>query len=93
MRFLSLEVRNFRAIERFAVEDLTDFVMIAGQNGSGKSCVFDAIRLLKSFYGAIKSTNTCNGSENSRSTFKTETLFENCFATWTSPWLYPPQSN
>ena len=25
--------------------------MIAGQNGSGKSCVFDAIRLLKSVYG------------------------------------------
>ncbi|MBN9199767.1 MAG: AAA family ATPase [Microbacterium ginsengisoli] len=25
--------------------------MIAGQNGSGKSCVFDAVRLLKSLYG------------------------------------------
>jgi len=54
MRFLSLEIRNLRAVERFAVENLTDFVMIAGPNGSGKSCVFDAIRLLKSFYGGYQ---------------------------------------
>jgi predicted ATPase len=43
-----------RAIQHFKVEDLTDFVMIAGQNGSGKSCLFDAIRLLKSFYGGYQ---------------------------------------
>ncbi|MCW2756025.1 MAG: hypothetical protein JWQ32_3436 [Marmoricola sp.] len=54
MRFLSLDVRNMRAVERFSVDTLTDFVMIAGQNGSGKSCVFDAIRLLKSFYGGYQ---------------------------------------
>jgi predicted ATPase len=29
-------------------------VIIAGQNGSGKSCVFDAIRLLKSVYGGYQ---------------------------------------
>ena len=54
MRFQSLEVRNLRAVERFAVADLTDFIMIAGPNGCGKSCVFDAIRLLKSFYGGYQ---------------------------------------
>lgn len=54
MRFRSLEVQNLRAVHRFAVEDLSDFIMIAGPNGSGKSCVFDAIRLLKSFYGGYQ---------------------------------------
>lgn len=29
-------------------------VIIAGQNGSGKSCVFDAVRLLKSVYGGYQ---------------------------------------
>ena len=29
-------------------------VIIAGQNGSGKSCIFDAIRLLKSIYGGYQ---------------------------------------
>ena len=29
-------------------------VIIAGQNGSGKSCIFDAIRLLKSVYGGYQ---------------------------------------
>jgi len=29
-------------------------VIIAGQNGSGKSCIFDALRLLKSVYGGYQ---------------------------------------
>jgi predicted ATPase len=56
VRFQSLAVRNLRAIRRFEVDDLGSFVVVAGQNGSGKSCVFDAIRLLKSVYGGY-STN------------------------------------
>ena len=51
MHIHSLSVRNLRAIRTFEVDDLETFVVIAGQNGSGKSCVFDAIRLLKSVYG------------------------------------------
>lgn len=51
MRFKSLRVCNLRAVRLFEVSDLKDFIVIAGQNGSGKSCVFDAIRLLKSVYG------------------------------------------
>ena len=51
LKFHSLKIVNLRAIRRFEIDDLGSFVVVAGQNGSGKSCVFDAIRLLKSFYG------------------------------------------
>lgn len=54
MRFERLQITNFRAVEYFMVEGLGDFVVIAGQNGCGKSCVFDAIRLLKSLYGGYQ---------------------------------------
>ncbi|BDD99719.1 hypothetical protein MFTT_38130 [Mycolicibacterium fortuitum subsp. fortuitum] len=54
MRFSSLRVRNFKAIQRFEIDNLTDFVLIAGPNGCGKSCVLDAIRLLKSVYGGYQ---------------------------------------
>ncbi len=51
MRFNSLRVANLRAVRLFEASELKDFIVVAGQNGSGKSCVFDAIRLLKSVYG------------------------------------------
>jgi predicted ATPase len=50
VRIRSLRIRNFRAIEYFDIQDLSDFIVIAGPNGCGKSTVFDAIRLLKSVY-------------------------------------------
>ncbi|MBL4662131.1 MAG: AAA family ATPase [Flavobacteriaceae bacterium] len=46
-----MTITNFRAIELVKMEDLGDLVLIAGQNGVGKSCIFDCIRLLKSSYG------------------------------------------
>lgn len=54
MRFKSLSVKNFKAVRKFEVQDLTDFILIAGPNGCGKSCILDAIRLLKSVYGGYQ---------------------------------------
>ncbi|MCY3985781.1 MAG: AAA family ATPase [Candidatus Dadabacteria bacterium] len=54
MRILSLEVRNFRAIDLVEVNSDSTMVVIAGPNGCGKSCVLDAIRLAKSTYGGYE---------------------------------------
>lgn len=55
LRLTRLHIQNFRAIENFAIENLTDFIVIAGPNGCGKSCVLDGIRPLKSVYGGYQS--------------------------------------
>lgn len=54
MRIANLIIQNFRGISRVEANNLGDTVIIAGQNGSGKSCIFDAIRLLKSSYGGYQ---------------------------------------
>lgn len=51
MKIDRLLISNFRGISLVDATDLGDTVIIAGQNGSGKSCIFDAIRLLKTTYG------------------------------------------
>lgn len=54
MRINRLSIKNFRGINLLKMSDLGDTIIIAGQNGSGKSCIFDAIRLLKSSYGGYQ---------------------------------------
>lgn len=51
MKIQKLSISNFRAITDLCLSNLEDTIVIAGPNGCGKSCVFDAIRLLKSAYG------------------------------------------
>lgn len=54
MKIDALQISNFRGIGDVKLEALGAMVIIAGQNGSGKSCIFDAIRLLKSVYGGYQ---------------------------------------
>jgi len=54
MKIKKLEINNFRGINKVSLNELGNVIVIAGQNGSGKSCIFDAIRLLKSAYGGYQ---------------------------------------
>lgn len=54
MKITSLRVQNFRGIKFLDTGEIGDTIIVAGQNGSGKSCIFDAIRLLKSVYGGYQ---------------------------------------
>ena len=54
MKIDRLHISNFRGIGEVTLAGLGSIVIIAGQNGSGKSCLFDAIRLLKSVYGGYQ---------------------------------------
>lgn len=54
MKITELTIENFRGISRVSASNLGNTIIIAGQNGSGKSCIFDAIRLLKSVYGGYQ---------------------------------------
>lgn len=52
MKLNSVSISNFRALATLDLTDLSDAVVLAGPNGCGKSCILDAIRLLKSAYGS-----------------------------------------
>lgn len=51
MHIRSIYIKNFRAIEYLEIDNIGQFVILAGANGCGKSSVFDAIRLLKTSHG------------------------------------------
>jgi hypothetical protein len=54
VKIVSLTIKNFRGISSLETGELGDTIIVAGQNDSGKSCIFDAIRLLKSVYGGYQ---------------------------------------
>jgi hypothetical protein len=54
MKLDSATIDNFRGIKHVELSNLRNTVILAGTNGSGKSSVFDAIRLLKSVYGGYQ---------------------------------------
>jgi hypothetical protein len=54
MKYKTVAISNYRAIKSLKLDNLGSTVIIAGPNGCGKSCVFDAIRLLKSIYGGYQ---------------------------------------
>ena len=54
MRITAFNIQNFRGIRQAHADNLGGTIIIAGQNGSGKSCIFDALRLLKSAYGGYQ---------------------------------------
>ncbi len=58
MRITSLKIKNFKALKRLEVGSLADMIVLAGPNGCGKTCVLDAIRLLKSAYGGYINNET-----------------------------------
>lgn len=51
MHLASIHIENFKAISFLELSDLSRFVLVAGPNGVGKSCLLDAIRMLKSHLG------------------------------------------
>ena len=58
MKIKHLKIENFKAISFLEISDLKDTVVIAGPNGCGKSCIFEAIKLLKTTYGSYTSNET-----------------------------------
>src|SRR5215510_4017896 len=60
MKIESIEIENFKAVRKLRMNNLGDVVVVAGPNGCGKSCVLDAIRLVKSRYSAYRHQDESN---------------------------------
>ncbi|WP_407070023.1 AAA family ATPase [Marinobacter sp.] len=52
MKIKYLKIENYKAIKSLEISDLKETVVIAGPNGCGKSCIFEAIKLFKTTYGS-----------------------------------------
>lgn len=47
MRIESIEITNFKILRHLKLDGIPDLVVIAGPNGSGKTALFDALRVFK----------------------------------------------
>ena len=47
MRIESVEIENFKVLRHLRLDDIPDLIVIAGPNGSGKTSLFEAIRVFK----------------------------------------------
>lgn len=57
MKLRSLYIKNFKSLSLIDVSNLPDFVMIVGENGIGKSSIFDAIRFAKTMVAPYASSD------------------------------------
>ena len=51
MKIKKLVIKNFKNITNLSMENIPDLVVIAGPNGSGKTSIFEAIRVFKAAMG------------------------------------------
>lgn len=51
MKITAIEIKNFRALVDINISNLPNFVVIVGENGVGKSSIFEAIGFVKSIIG------------------------------------------
>lgn len=58
MKIRSLSIKNIKGIKSIHLTDIGDMAIIAGPNGCGKSCIFDALKILKTSYGTYANQET-----------------------------------
>lgn len=66
MGLTSLHIKNFKSIVDFKVDNIPDFSVFAGTNGSGKSNIFEALEFIRDVVrnGVQNATKKHNGYEN-----------------------------
>jgi AAA15 family ATPase/GTPase len=58
LKIVSLHIENFKGITNIDISDLPNLVVIVGENGIGKTSIFEAVSFLKSFAGPYVSQDT-----------------------------------
>lgn len=66
MSLQSLEIKNFKSITNIKINDIPNFSVFAGTNGSGKSNIFEALEFIRDVVrsGVQHATKKHNGFEN-----------------------------
>jgi predicted ATPase len=66
MSLQSLHIKNFKSIVNFKIDNIPNFSVFAGTNGSGKSNIFEALEFIRDIIrnGVLDATKKHNGYEN-----------------------------